>query len=246
MTDVLIRFGNPTDAPALLDYERRFFPAVPGQHHGGYVFAHAELAEASLTEAFAASIRLFTIVAEKGDKIVGFATASPWSFPGKVRQIDPDSMLLQYVAVHPHHRRTGIAKAMVEEIERRAIAARQNVIVAHVPSTETDFYRSINWPVVDGGRGYAWLPFGNVLRADAGDSNPRFPLMAGKVLRPGAIRKAFDFAVVTGRPMNDAATVLMHMVDSGDVDSGDLDEDTLSMVSMARQGWVHGGKPARA
>jgi predicted N-acetyltransferase YhbS len=244
MIDVHIRFGKPTDAPALLDYERRYFPAVPGRHHSGYVFAHAELAKATLTEAFAAPNRLFTIVAEKADNIVGFATASPWSFPGEVRHIDPDHMLLQYLAVDPDHRRAGIGKALVKEIERKAVGARQNVIVAHVPPIEADFYRSMNWEVVDKGRGYAWLPFKDLLRADNGDSNPGFPLMAAKVLRPKAIRRTFDFEIVTGRPMGDAATELMHMVDSGDVESRDLDADTLSMVSMARQGWVPKGRPA--
>ncbi|TFD07812.1 GNAT family N-acetyltransferase [Cryobacterium sp. TMT1-66-1] len=237
MTDFLLRFGKPTDAPVLLDYERAYFPAVPGQHHAGYLYADAELARIMLTEELAAPLRAFTIVAEKDDKIVGFAAAAPWSLPG-TGQIDPAHILLQYLVVGPAHRRSGIAKARVAEIERRALGARQNVIVAHVPPTESDFYRAIDWEVVVDGRGYAWLPFGSHLRADIGDSSVGFPLMAAKVLRPRAIRRTFDFAIVSGRPTHDAATELMHIVDSGDVDLRDLDEGTRSMVDLARKGPV--------
>jgi predicted N-acetyltransferase YhbS len=237
MTEFSLRSGTPADAPELLKYEQRYFPAVAGQPHAGYLYTNDELASLTLTEELAAQHRSFTIVAEIEGRIVGFASAVPFSLPG-TGQFDPAHMLLQYLAVDPAHRRNGIATALVGDIERRALAARQNVIVAHIPADEFAFYESLEWHVAAEDNGFAWLPFARHLLADLGDVALGFPLMAAKVLRPRAVRRSFDFAIVSGRPTFDAATELMRIVDAGEIDTNDLDADTREMVAMARRGPV--------
>lgn len=234
MTAPLIRFGQPADAPALLVYEQRYFPAVPGQHHAGYLFADPQLAPIMLTETIATGMRTFTIVAELNEEIVGFAVATPWQLPDGT--ITPSDTLLQYLAVDPEHRRSGIATLLVDEIESRARQARQDMIVAHVPHIESAFYRAIGWEVADDGFGYAWLPFMTHLRADVGDPALGFPLVAAKVLRPNAIRRSFTFPLVLKRPMHDAAAELANIIDGGGFEAGDLDPKTREMVHMTRLG----------
>lgn len=201
------------------------------------MFAHKEVAAASLDETRAAPHRLFTIVAERAGAVVGFAVGMPWALPGirGVRKnLDKTHMVLMYLAVDPDHRRRGIAKALVAEVENRARSARQNVLIAHIPEGEAGFYRRTDWEVAPAGHGYAWLPFMLHLRSDVGD--PGYPLIAAKVLRPKAIRLTFTFPIDTGRPGHDSATRLMQMIDTGDVDERDLDSETKGLVDMARRG----------
>lgn len=239
MTDITLRFGEPRDAPVLAAYEREHFPAREGEPHGGYVYADAGLSTPLLTEAFATPRHTFTVVAERQGMIVGFATTAPFALPG-MGEPDPAHMLLQYLAVDPAHRRHGVGTALIKEMERRALAIRQNVMVAHISTDAAHFYRGAEWDVLSDARGYAWLPFMTHLRADIADPGFGFPLMAAKVLRPRAIRLAFDFPIVQHRPMLDAAAELLRMVEDGMVDAIDLDEFTRSMVDMAR-----GGPPPR-
>ncbi|SDK35329.1 Acetyltransferase (GNAT) domain-containing protein [Cryobacterium psychrotolerans] len=210
-----------------------YFPAIAGEHHAGYLYEDSELAALTLTEGVAAPLRSFTLVAEVGGELVGFAAAVPSSFPG-TGQIDPSAMLLQYLAVDPDRRHEGIGSALVADIERRSVFSRQNVIVAHVPLSQADFYRANGWDVFAEGRGYAWLPFNNMLRADIADPALGFPLMAGKKLRPKAIRSDFDFPIVRGLPMLDASAELVRRIDTGHIDVHDLDEDTRGIVNMSR------------
>lgn len=234
MTAPLIRFGTPTDAPALLVYEQGYFPAVPGQHHAGYLFADPQLAPILLTETIATGMRTFTVVAELNEEIVGFAVATPWQLPdGTITRSDT---LLQYLAVDPEHRRSGIATLLINEIESRARQARQDVIVAHVPHIESAFYRALGWEVVDNDFGYAWLPYMTHMRADLGDPALGFPLVAAKVLRPKAIRRTFTFPLTTRRPIHDAAVELANLIDRGEINESDLDSDTRGMVGMAKLG----------
>ncbi|MEV7762038.1 GNAT family N-acetyltransferase [Curtobacterium flaccumfaciens] len=235
MSSWSLRFGVPTDAAELLQLERTYFPAVAGQTHAGYLFADPELSKLTLTEHLAAPVRSFTIVAEDDGKVVGFAMAAPWSFPG-TGELDPSDMVLQYVAVDSEHRRQGIASALIAEITARATSARQNALVAHIPEASADFYRSIGWEVLSPQRGFAWVPFQAHLRADVADPELGYPLMASKVLRPRAIRTTFGFPVVSGRPTFDAATTLLALVESGEIDTRDLDDETNSMIDMARMG----------
>lgn len=230
---VSIRFGTPADISALLEYERTYFPPSPGERHAGYLYEHSELAAITLTEGVAAPRRSFTLVAEAGGELVGFAAAVPSSFPG-TGQVDPSSMLLQYLAVDPIRRHEGIGSALVADIEQRSLSARQNVIVAHVPLSQADFYRANGWDVFAEGRGYAWLPFNNMLRADIADPALGFPLMAAKLLRPRAIRSNFDFPIIRGLPMLDASAELIRRIDTGHIDVHDLDEDTRDLVNMSR------------
>jgi ribosomal protein S18 acetylase RimI-like enzyme len=187
-----------------------------------------------LTEETAVRMRSFTIVAELDGAIVGFAVATPWRLTDK--SIVPSDMALQYLAVDPQHRRSRIGTLLVEEIERRAKQARQDVIVAHVPHIESAFYQALGWEVADDDFGYAWLPYMNHMRADLGDPALGFPLVAAKVLRPKAIRRSFTFPLTTRRPMQDAAVELANLIDRGEIDERDLDSDTRGMVGMARLG----------
>jgi predicted N-acetyltransferase YhbS len=233
MTDFSIRFATPADAPALFEYEKEYFPAVDGQYHAGYAYAGSEIGDAMLSEKLAAPRRSFTIVAESDDTIVGFAAAIPFRLPG-TKRIDSDNMVLNYLAVDPAHRRSGIAKALVQEIERRAIRAKQKVIVAHVSPTAVNFYQEIGWDVVAEGSGYAWQPFKGHLRADHGDAEIGFPIMTAKVLRPLEVRRTFYFLATSGRPTLDAATRLAEMLDAGDIDPRTLDAETREFVEMSR------------
>lgn len=237
MTGFRLRFGEPADAAVLAAYERKHFPERQSERHGGYVYADAKLATPLLTEAFVAPRCTFTIVAERESTIIGFATTRPFALPG-TGDVDRAHMLLQYLAVDPAHRRRGVATALVEEIERRALEARQNVMVAHISVEAANFYREIGWEVIAEGRGYAWLPFTTHLRADIADPGFGFPLMAAKVLRPRALRHTFDFPIVQDRPLFDAAAELLRIVEAGTIDVEDLDDFTRSMVDLARRGPV--------
>ncbi|WP_185204290.1 GNAT family N-acetyltransferase [Glaciihabitans sp. INWT7] len=187
-----------------------------------------------MTEQIAAPMRVFTVVAESDGQIIGFAAAVPWRLPGS-GAVDRAHMLLNYLAVDPARRRQGIGSALIAEIERRSLAARQNVIVAHVPAAQDDFYRTSGWEVCGDGRGYAWLPFNDHLRGDVADPELGFPLMAAKVLRPRAIRTTFDFPILSGAPIFDAVTELVRLIGEGRVDAGDLDGFTRDMVGQANQ-----------
>lgn len=233
-TDLLIRFGAPGDRDALRAYERAYFPAIPGERHSGYLFEDDELSAFVLDEDLAPLRRSFTIVAEVAGEITGFAAAVPSRFPG-AGGIDPMSMLLQYVVVDPAHRRRGIGATLLEEIERRSLAARQNVIIAHIPTSQAAFYRANDWDVFDEEHGYAWLPFMGHIRGDVADPGLGFPLMAAKVLRRRTIRAAFGFPIETGRPMVDAVGELARMVDAGKIDRQDLDLETREFLEMYRR-----------
>lgn len=232
MTTTQIRFGVPADALVLSRFERTYFPAVAGQYHAGYLFEHEEMAKLALTEDLASPRRAFNIVAENAGEIVGFAAAVPSRLPG-LGSIDKSATLLQYVAVDPAHRGAGIGRLLVEEIERRTVAARQDVILAHIPTSEAGFYTRIGWEVIPEGRGFAWLPFMAHLRADLGDPALGFPLMAAKILRPRALRLTFDFPVTRDAPIAEAAVELVDLIRAGRLDYRDLDEETRGMLTMS-------------
>lgn len=122
----------------------------------------------------------------------------------------------------------------LRKIEKRSLSVHQNVIVAHIPPAQEGFYRANGWDVFAEDRGYAWLPFNNVIRADIADHELGFPLMAAKVLRPRAIRIAFDFPIVHRRPVFDASTELNRLIGLGRLDYLDLDENSRSLVDFAR------------
>lgn len=226
-----IRFGTPDDIDALRQFERSFFPAVEGQPHAGYLFENQKLASRALTEAFAAPERAYVLVAESAGQIIGFAAAVPSRLPG-LGEIDATSMLLQYVAVETEWRRRGVATALLSEIERRSLSARQDVIVAHVPENATDFYRHEGWSVFNRSRGFAWIPFKEHIRADVPDPGLGFPLMAIKVLRPGMIQHTFDFPIRIGAPIADAVAELTRKIDAGEIDRSALNRDTQEFLQM--------------
>jgi len=237
MTDFSLRFGVPSDAPRLLELEKTYFPAVAGTYHAGYLFESPEMSRAALTEEIATAVKAFNIVAEVEGEVVGLAAATPFTMPG-TGQVAPASSVLRYLVVDPAYRRSGIARALVAEVENRARAARQNIMVAHIPTDEEEFYRAIDWHVAPEGYGYAWIPFVRDLHADVGDAHVGFPLMAAKILRPKAIRRAFDFPIVNNRPTLDAAAELGRLIDAHEIDITDLEEDTQWMVTEARKGAV--------
>lgn len=235
MPEIAVRLARLDDAPALAILERAHFPARAGEPHGGYVYGNPEITSQLLDEEVARGTRVATLVAEASGEIAGFATVRPWSLPG-ARGNSPSDILLQYLAVDPPFRRAGVATALVEEIERRCLADRQDVIVAHIPTSAVDFYRALGWEVVPEERGFAWLPFMHFMRADIGDPGFGFPLMAAKVLRPRAIRHAFDFPVRGDRPVADASLELLSIIDEGTIDFHDLDETTRAFIGIAREG----------
>lgn len=226
-----IRFGVPSDAEVLRRFELEYFPAVPGEVHAGYLFENEQLSRTTLTEPEAAPLRVFILVAESAETIVGFAAAVPSRLPG-LGSIDPTAMLLQYVAVDPEWRRQGIAAALVGEIERRSVAARQNVIVAHVSESSADFYRHQGWDVFPPRRGFAWVPFKEHIRADLPDPEIGFPLMAAKVLRPGMIQHTFDFPIRLGAPMADATLELSRRIDAGQIRRSTLNGETQDFLNF--------------
>lgn len=228
-----VRFGVPEDLDVLRRFEREYFPSVDGQEHAGYLFDDQRLATVSLTESIAAPERAFILVAETTEGIVGFAAAVPSRLPG-LGSIDTTGMLLQHVAVEDEWRRRGVATALVDEIERRSLAARQNVIVAHVPDSAAGFYRDRGWEVFAPRRGFAWIPYKEHIRADVPDPNIGFPLMAAKVLRPGMIQHTFDFPIRIGAPIADAVAELHNLIDTGQIDRTKLNRETREFLDLPR------------
>jgi len=228
-----VRFGVPEDLDVLRRFEREYFPAVAGQEHAGYLFDDQRLATVSLTESIAAPERAFILVAEIAERIVGFAAAVPSRLPGP-GSIDATGMLLQHIAVEVEWRRRGVATALVDEIERRSLAARQNIIVAHVPDSAAVFYRSRGWNVFAPRRGFAWIPFKEHIRADVPDPKIGFPLMAVKVLRPGMIQHTFDFPIRLGAPIADAVAELHRRIDVDEIDRSKLNAETREFLNLPR------------
>lgn len=230
-----IRSGKPTDLEVLSSLEHTYFAAVPGQPHSGYLFDDRKTAMLQLQEEIGAALRFWTVVAEVDGEVVGFATAVPSQFPGGAGD-EAKTMLLSYLAVDPRFRRRGIGGDLVAEIERRSLAARQNLIVAHVPAVENGVYTGSGWTLYPKGRGLAWLQFGERIGADLPDPLLGFPLMAAKALRPRGIRRIWDFDVVHDAPGYDAIAELVRIIDAGEIDVLDLDEDTAWMVDRSRRG----------
>lgn len=143
-------------------------------------------------------------------------------------------MNLQYLAVQPEHRGQGLGAALVKKIITRSQKARQNLIHAHIPVDQVGFYERLGWKVEPEGHGLGWLPYGDHLRADAGDPAFGFPLMASKVLRPRGVLQIFPYPVVTGRPTLDASMEAARLVDAGDLDPSQFDEFTRDFVQMGR------------
>ena len=234
MTHISIRFGALRDVKSLLRYEKEYFPKVAGANHAGYAFEDMQIARSALTEDIAGPLRMWTLVAEVDGEIAGFVTAVPWKLPHGPG-VSKDTMLLQYLAVDLKYRRRGIASMLVDSIERRAVAARQNIIIAKVPSS-AEFYESNGWTVSSEGFGYAWVPFISKLHADIADPGMGFPRVAAKHLRPKAIRTSFAFPVQTGCPEKDAVSELAELIASKKIVAEELDSDTLVLLKGAELG----------
>jgi GNAT superfamily N-acetyltransferase len=233
MPDPLIRTSKSADQPALDVLERRHFPAQPGKPHSGYLLGDNDLARASLDDGLAAPHRSLVSVAEIDGTIEGFALAFPFSLPGN-GALDPNNMLLQYLAVNENHRRQGIGVQLLEHLEERIKPHRQNVIVAHVPEAEAEFYRRAGWEVMAPTAGFAWLAFNDFLRADYPDPQIGYEHLAAKILRPRAIRRWYGFPRVTNAPVADATIILELLIERGDLDMADLDEGTAQMLAIGR------------
>jgi len=233
MPDPLIRASTPGDQPALDVLERRHFPAQPGKPHSGYLFGDSDLARLSLDDGLAAPHRSLVSVAEINGAIEGFALAFPFSLPGN-GALDPNNMLLQYLAVNEDHRRLGIGRRLLEHLEARIAPHRQNVMVAHVPAAEAEFYRRARWEVMAPTAGFAWLAFNDFLRADYPDPHIGYEHLAAKLLRPRALRRWYGFPRVTNAPVADATIILEALIERGDLNVADLDEGTAQMLAIGR------------
>ena len=233
MPSLIVRNATRLDIPSLRRLEHAHFTDVAAASRGGFMFDRERFATPAVDDAFAGPRRMFVSVAELDNEVVGFAYAQPFSLPG-AGEIDPRNMLLQFLAVDSGSRRQGIGRQLVDHIESRVLRYRQDVMVAHVPADEADFYRRSGWEVLAATAGFAWLPFNDFLRADVPDPAIGFEFLAARVLRPRAIRKSFGFPSLTGRPTADAIAILEELVARGDIDQRDLDEGTLTMMSMAR------------
>jgi hypothetical protein len=225
MPGLRVRAAAPADRPALEVLERRHFPAKPGKPHSGFLFEDTPEARASLDENLAGPLHFFVSVAELDGNLEGFALALPFALPGPA-QLD---------------RTQGIGRALLEHIETRLKAARQNVVVAHIPTSATDFYREASWLVMGPTAGFAWLPFNDFLRADFPDPEIGYEHMAAKLLRPRAVRRWFGFPQMTNAPTADATLILEALIARGDVDRGDLDEGTLQMLTIGQ--WTRHQRP---
>lgn len=69
---------------------------------------------------------LLALDADAPDMLLGFAIALP-------AQDDPQACAVAFLAVHPEHRRQGIARAMLAEIGKRHACIELNCFVPHVP-----------------------------------------------------------------------------------------------------------------
>lgn len=107
-------------------------------------------------------------------------------------------------------------------------------MVAHIPASESEFYRQLGWLVMAPGAGFAWLPFDDMMRADFPDPDVGYEQMAAKLLRPKSVRRWFGFPFSTGAPIADASVVLEALLSRGDINVRDLDETTVQMLAMHR------------
>lgn len=226
-----VRAGQQSDAEALLRFERATLPMNTGER---LLFADADYAQKALTEALADTERVFVSVAELDGEAIGCAVASPLALPGEGNGSDRWSMVLQVLFVETDFRSRGVATALLEHVEERCRAARQWVIVAHVPGSAASSYRNAGWEVLAPGSGFAWLPFGHFLRGDIPDPDIGFGLEAVKVLRPKSMRRTFAFPVETHRPFFDAASELLRIIETGDIDVRDLDDATRESLTIGR------------
>lgn len=234
MTPAVIRKATAADIPALHALEAANFSKVANASAlGGFLFADTNTAEMMLNEAVAEPLRMFVSVAEFEREVVGFAFAIFSSLPG-TGQPDPRNMVLQYLAVDPSQRRQGVGRALVEHIVTRVTPLRQDVILAHVPAAEAEFYRRCGWEVLPAEAGFGWLPFNDFLRADFPDPEIGYEHVAALILRPRALRRSFAFTRVTDAPTADAMLVIEALIDSGELDPRDLDGGTLSMLRISR------------
>lgn len=230
-TGVHVRAGRQSDAAALLRFERATLPTHSDER---LLFADAAYAQMALTEEFVSSERVFASVAELGGMPMGCAIAMPLLFPGRRDGVDPRSMVLQVLYVEPEFRTRGVAAALLLDIEARCRAARQWVVVAHVPDSAAGAYRNASWEVLEPGFGFGCLPFGDFLRGDVPDPHLGFGRVAAKVLRPKALRRSFDFPVATNMPIFDALSQLLRIIAAGDVDERDLDDLTRAWLADHR------------
>lgn len=169
-------------------------------------------------------------VAEQDSQVVGFVVTRPYTFATVPVQTSSSDFLLERIAVAPDLRRGGVGLTLITELERQLRQVHQDIIVAHVPVGQAEFYRRAGWAVLAQRRGLAWLPFLSHLRADGPISGSGYDCFAYLVLRPRALRTVFAFEQRTTQPLADAADVLTELIDRGEIDRRDLDDFTTALL----------------
>lgn len=200
-----IRLATAEDLPKLLELEVALFP---GAHP---VFA----ADFPLTQ-FEVTAMASILVAMEDDEAVGFAFAHPLPLEGFggafVR-----ARYLEYVGVLPEHRGRGIASDLIDHIESDAQSRRELVLTAHIPRSAVSLYRGRGWAVEREQFGFAWIENGSagLLLADGVDPDPAYPVVAHKVIVPGALLDRYCFPRRSGRPVLDATLELRRRLQTG-------------------------------
>ena len=219
-----MRQATCTDYDAICAIERVSFPRT-----AEHIFAGDPRA-ALLLNPTAPRNPFRIAVAEQGSQVVGFVVARPYTFATVPVKTSSSDSLLERIAVAPDLRRSGVGLALITELERKLTQIHQDVIVAHVPEGQAEFYCRAGWTVLAQGRGLAWLPFLSHLRADGPISGSGYDRFAYLVLRPRALRTVFDFRQRTSQPLADAADALKELIDRGEIDPRDLDDFTAALL----------------
>ena len=225
VTSVDLRLATAADYGAICAIERECFPRSKG------LFANDARAIRLLDPAVPQN-PFRVAVAEGAGRVVGYLVVRPYTLATTAKTASQTDMLLDRVAVTSAFRRMGVGRALLGELAQQAIGVRQDLLVAHVPSSQADFYRAAGWAVLEPRRGLAWIPFMMHIRADGPIKDSEYDRFAYLVLRPRALRTMFEFNLTSQSPFVDAAVELQHRIERGEESRADLDAITIAILEQ--------------